>query len=459
MAIDCSDAKVRVGLRVIALVTGQTRNVISNLLLDLRNMSAIVQTGPATIKQNSVTGSGRSSLLVANLYAWVLLRLSRKTTSGSFIPQMDGLRFIAITMVILFHLNAYLTGKTTFYAHTAPHCDWLTRIALAGRHGVELFFAISGFILALPFAARYLTGAPAVNLRSYYLRRLTRLEPPYIVTLCAFAILGILIHPGAAPRFGAHFIASLFYLHNLIYAAPSTALGVAWSLEIEVQFYLLVPLLTLLFAVRNSVKRRLLMVGLIVLMEAAQTKLLLLSPRFGLSIFSYLQFFLVGFLLADIILLEWKTPARNFYWDIVAIAGWPVMYFCLQSDELTQWLFPPVIFVIYCAAFRGGWFSMMLSSRRITIIGGMCYSIYLIHYEVISAVGRFTKIIGTGLPDPIYLALQLAFVGVVIMFLCGLYFLLLEGPCMQRDWPQKLRQRVKGWLPSKPVKAEAAFAD
>lgn len=422
-------------------------------------MPPLVQTRSAKISRDFVSESGRSSSLFASIHVWVLRRLSRKTTSGSFIPQLDGLRFIALVMVILVHVNAYLTGKTTFYAHTAPHRDWLTCTVLAGSHGVELFCAISGFILALPFAAHRLRGAPAVNLRSYYLRRLTRLEPPYIVTLCAFALLGWLLHRGAAPRLGVHFLASLFYLHNLIYAVPSTVLTVAWSLEIEVQFYLLVPLLTLLFAIRSPAKRRLSIMGLALLVMAAQTKLLHLNPRFALSIFSYLQFFLVGFLLADICLLEWKTPAQKFYWDLVAIAGWPVMYLCLQSGLLTQWLFPLLVFLIYCAAFRGRWFPRMLSSRPITLIGGMCYSIYLIHYEVISAVGRFTKLIGKGLPDPLYLAVQFAFVGVAIVFICGLYFLLLERPCMQRDWPQRLWQQAKSLRPSKPVKAEAAFAD
>src|SRR5438270_8947414 len=109
---------------------------------------------------------------------WLLARLSRETSSGRFIPEMDGLRFVAISMVVLFHLNGYLTAKTAFYEHgPMAQRDWLCRAALVGSHGVELFFLISGFILALPFAAHHLAGAPAVNLQKYYLRRLTRLQP------------------------------------------------------------------------------------------------------------------------------------------------------------------------------------------------------------------------------------------------------------------------------------------
>jgi len=87
----------------------------------------------------------------------LLVRLSRETSSGRFIPEMDGLRFVAIAMVVLFHLNGYLTAKAVSpqYAFTA-RSDWITQVALVGFRGVELFFVISGFILGLPFAAHHI---------------------------------------------------------------------------------------------------------------------------------------------------------------------------------------------------------------------------------------------------------------------------------------------------------------
>lgn len=395
--------------------------------------------------------------LAPSYFARVLAKLSRETTSGRFIPQMDGLRFIAIAMVILFHLNAYLMAKARLYEHGAR--DWLCQTALVGSHGVELFFVISGFILALPFAAHRLGDGPPVGLRKYYLRRLTRLEPPYIATLLLLAGLMYWVRPANAPL-GSHVAASLFYLHNLIYGAPSTAMGVAWSLEIEVQFYLLVPLLTLLFLIRSVALRRTLIVTGAVIAVIVQTEFSGANSRFELSILGYLQFFLIGFLLADIFLIDWNVPPRwPMLWDAVSFIGWPALFLSLQSARLTHWLFPLIVLLLYCAAFRGRWTNRLLSLPWLTAIGGMCYSIYLIHYEVISAVGRFSKVIGEGLPNSVFLMIQFAIVGTAIVVICGTYFLILEKPCMKRDWPSHLWKRIRAALPRKSEEAESSFAD
>jgi peptidoglycan/LPS O-acetylase OafA/YrhL len=399
----------------------------------------------------------------ARYFERLVRSLSRETTSGRFIPEVDGLRFIAIGMVVLFHLNAYLTAKTGFYEHRVSNRDWLFHTALVGFHGVELFFVISGFILALPFAAHRLTGEPVVGLRKYYLRRLTRLEPPYFITLFLLMFLGLFFAAGSVSDLGPHLAASLFYLHNLIYGAPSTVLGVAWSLEIEVQFYVLVPVLTLLFTIRNTALRRLVIAGLALLVMATHERTLPQDPRLALSIAGYLQFFLMGFLLADVFLLDWRTPTQwPVFWDVVALAGWPLLFFSLQSETLTHWLFPLLALVLCCAAFRGRWTRRILSCRWVTAIGGMCYSVYLIHYAVISAVGRFTKVVGEGLPNPLYFSLQAAIVSLAIIVVGGSYFLVLEKPCMRRDWPQRLSECVRDALTprhTREAEVKVTFAD
>jgi len=374
-------------------------------------------------------------------------QLSRETTSGRFIPQIDGLRLVAIGLVILFHLNGYLVAKWPLHrAGSLSQSSWLAQVALVGFHGVELFFVISGFILALPFAAHQLHGVAPVSLRKYYLRRLTRLEPPYFVTLIVLFALAVVVQGKSAAELLPRLAAGLLYSHSLIYGAPN---GVAWSLEIEVQFYLLVPLLALLFAIQRRWLRRLVLTGLILATLAAQAMVMHPGSRAALSILAYLQFFLAGFLLADIFLTDWaEAPPPRFYWDAVTLAGWPVVVTMLRFYWFTGWLFPFAVLLLYCAAFRGPVSRQIFSNRWITVIGGMCYSTYLIHYEVISAAGRFTRNMAAAGPYWVYFPAQLVIISILIVLICGLYFVLLEKPCMRRDWPQRLWRRWQQWMDS-----------
>ena len=182
----------------------------------------------------AVTIPAQNSARRAAPFGRLLARLSRETSSGRFIPEMDGLRFVAIGMVVIFHLNSYLLASL-HDSGSLPRSDWLRPIALVGFRGVELFFVISGFLLGLPFAAHHLKNASPVSLRKYYLRRLTRLEPPYIVAMLGLFAVAVSIQGKTAANLYPHLAASLFYLHNLIFGSPSPAMGVAWSLEVEVR--------------------------------------------------------------------------------------------------------------------------------------------------------------------------------------------------------------------------------
>ena len=389
----------------------------------------------------------------------VLRRLSRETSSGRFIPEMDGLRFIAISMVVVFHLNGYLTAKTASYEHGARP-DWCYLLAVQGFHGVELFFVISGFILALPFAAHYLAGDQAVSLRKYYLRRLTRLEPPYFAAVFLLFALTAWVHPHFTGHVTGHLAATLLYSHNLLYGSASTIIGVAWSLEIEVQFYLLVPLLTRVYGICSRRLRRSVLILLVLAGIAARVTILSHGSRLELSILGYLQFFMIGFLLADIFVADWKgLPQKSFFWDAIAVLAWPLMLYGLRWPLFTHWIFPALLLVLGCAAFRGRVSRLFFSNPWITAIGGMCYSIYLLHYEVISAVARFTRYLGASLPNSVYLLLQFTLVGAAIVGFCGFYFVVIEKPCMKRDWPRQPWHRLKSAFAVRPASPSETFAD
>jgi peptidoglycan/LPS O-acetylase OafA/YrhL len=191
--------------------------------------------------------------------------LSRITSSQRvFIPQIDGIRFLAIVAVIAYHVRAIGSFHLTA-DHRAVEGDPVNDTFSIGHYGVMLFFAISGFILALPFARQFLGGLKKVSLRGYYLRRVTRIEPPYIIHLMVLALYCALVlrfqpsHPHLyhnkewAAYAAKHLVASLGYSNGFIFGTHPYPNIVLWSLEVEVQFYLIAPFLGWLFKITTSI--------------------------------------------------------------------------------------------------------------------------------------------------------------------------------------------------------------
>ncbi len=358
-----------------------------------------------------------------------MLNFRRITTQKQFIPQIDGLRFVAITSVILFHVHASLQHNGA--VHQAPFD--LDQVRVITKRGVELFFAISGFILGIPFASHYLRKAARVDLGRYFLRRVTRLEPPYIINLLVAAGFLVLVMHQRVREIAPHLAASMLYLHNIIYRSDSTINGVTWSLEVEIQFYLLVPLLACLFAIQRPGIRRPLMIALMFVWAVLTVRLA--GTPWQASIIYYLPFFLAGFVLCDLYLSRQELK-RSVAYDAIALCGWPLTWYLGATTGHV--LFPFIIVVLYLAAFRGPLCSAFFSNRIITDIGGMCYSLYLFHFLIISAVGRVTKSWHLGQNFWLYYFLQAVLILPVVLICCAAYFLLIERPCMDRNWPSKL---------------------
>jgi peptidoglycan/LPS O-acetylase OafA/YrhL len=388
----------------------------------------------------------------------LLGRFARETSTGRFIPQLDGLRFVAIAMVVLFHLNGYVASYSPVAFSTPPEHDRLSLLLVHGHYGVQFFFIISGFILALPFASHHIHGTRRVNLAAYFTRRLTRLEPPYLFSLVLFCALIVLVKGEAFRTLLPHLAAGSVYLHNIIYGTGNRLNGVAWSLEVEVQFYLLVPLLTKLFAIPGRLGRRSTMVGLGFVAILFQWLFVAGTGALALSIVSFLQFFLIGFLLADFYLCEWRTsPHHHWGWDIVAIFGVVFLPFVWAHVWSIRIVFPVLAFLLYYAAFRGVVAYRMLGNRWLVTIGGMCYTIYLFHYHIINfAFGRSKVWVFTNNFD-VNLLVQFLIIVPVVLGISALFFLLVEKPCMRKDWPQRLWMRVR-FSPKPPGQPQVAKA-
>lgn len=371
-----------------------------------------------------------------------MLQFRRITTQNRFIPQIDGLRFIAIASVVLFHIYA---GLETRSAIPVPGP---TNSGLAKR-GVELFFAISGFILGVPFASARLLHTPRVNLKQYFLRRLTRLEPPYIISLFVWAFIGLLLLHTPVAAIAPHFLASCIYQQNLIFGAFVAAVNpVAWSLEVEVQFYCLVPLLACVFSITDTRLRRGTIAALM-LISGVLSLPLYRTVHFHYSIAYYIPFFLAGFLVCDIY-LERVLSQRSILWDFLALLGWPLVWYL--GNSAGHVVLPFVIVVLYLAAFRGPVCSTILSRHMVTNIGGMCYSIYLFHFLVIYCVKHISYPLHIGHNFWFYYALQACIIVPLVLLFCGAFFVLIERPCMDREWPKKAWRYLRGVMGGESLK-------
>ena len=372
----------------------------------------------------------------------LLAPFARKTSSGRYLPEVDGLRFVAIAWVALFHMREHFFFEDPWQEIVGMNV--LGFLAHRGHFGVQLFFAISGFILSLPFAMHHLgmSNKPVV-VKSFYWRRVTRLEPPYVICLLAL----FLYHALHAPDLGAylseslpHLAASAGYLQQPIYSDWSTINHVAWSLEIEIQFYLLAPLICQVFRIASTIQRRLLFILSII------ASALFHETSNGL-LFRYLpgqlHYFLIGLLLVDFYLVTWnQEKSRHHWWDWLGLISWTLLpNWPLLRPFINDFL-PVLTFFAFAGTLRGNCLSSLFRIRWLTVIGGMCYTIYLYHITIFGCITHYLNI---QVGNPLSVGVNLAVTSLGVLFFSSILFLLIERPCMDPTWPAKLRKRFSQW--------------
>jgi peptidoglycan/LPS O-acetylase OafA/YrhL len=177
-------------------------------------------------------------------------RLAARPSTGSRLPGIEGLRGVAAGSVLVYH--CWLYGSPD--RRSAP-LGVLTGVMPHLALGVILFFALSGFLLYRPFAAAVLRDRPAPSISVYLRNRALRILPVYwVVLLLTGVVLEVALLRDGSSRLR---VASLtgqpgtltkdlllvqsYDPHTLL-----TGIGPAWSLVIEVAFYLTLPLLAVL---------------------------------------------------------------------------------------------------------------------------------------------------------------------------------------------------------------------
>ncbi len=183
-------------------------------------------------------------------------------TGRRYVPELDGIRGIAILMVAVFHFSAVFDAHGPFRI--------LRAIAIPGWSGVDLFFVLSGYLIT----GILLDAKTSPDyFRRFYIRRILRIFPVYYVALlfCFTFGRGLLLPAGEGDwRAG---LAYVFHVSNWLSlgAAELPNLNHFWSLAVEEQFYLVWP-----FAVYFLRRRDLVRTGVLLMVLAPALRFILL---------------------------------------------------------------------------------------------------------------------------------------------------------------------------------------
>jgi peptidoglycan/LPS O-acetylase OafA/YrhL len=390
----------------------------------------------------------------------LLSSLRRPTSHSEFIPVIDGLRFLAILPVVFQHLceRAIRISEERNMATTSDYA--LINLFPSGLLGVELFFVISGLIISYPFISAYFRGQRNPSVRNFYLRRVTRLEPPYFLVMVACYL--FLSFTGYVPEATHTFAAtstsletslasSLVYIHGLLFGGSPKLNPPTWSLEIEIQFYILAPII--LIAALRLRRLTAIVLGILVLIIGSIFASHLLEIQFGawhrVLLTKFLHLFLAG-ILVNLLVFGGLVPQRvpRAVWDAGFIVAIAILYMIdkCKGSMLSDAAQVPCYLILFLAAFEGAFLRHFLSLPWIFTIGGMCYTIYLIHLPILQAlIGIVMRasdfvsfipglLISAVVTTPILFAVSVAF------------FLLIEKPCMNPRWPLRLQNWLAGWV-------------
>ncbi len=383
----------------------------------------------------------------------LLAPFQRQTSSGRYLPEIDGLRCLAVFLVVLFHSHGFFTSgnepSTVPELLAAGPSEGLKHIphAMIGRgwFGVQIFFLISGLVLALPYAAHYLHGEERPLVKKYFKRRLIRIEIPYIIALTFFYILSFTLYQNGFMQRLPNYAVGLIYAHGLVYDGQhNPLLFVAWTLEIEVQFYLLVPLLCRIFALPKIPRRALLIIGILSIDQLFGGSFPALNDSIlQQSVFRQLNWFLPGLLLADLYLSPGLCRIRDAggtrWADLLGIPAW-LAVFTLIDFHFSLSPRPFVLLAAFWCILAGPTLGRIFRNRWLTAIGMMCYTIYLFHNFFIHTF------FGPHIIRPLqpYLegnwplaAIFICAMAVIIIILCGFIYLLVERPFARGKLPWK----------------------
>lgn len=173
---------------------------------------------------------------------------ARAKPSLKYVETCDGLRTLAVLIVAWFHIwqQSWLFPGLTVLGRDIS----LDPLVRSGYMWVDMMILISGFCLYLPWARRRYEGGKPPRTLDFYAKRLARIHPSYLLTIAVMFAVAAATHAYYSSAHMVRDLAShLTYTHMFFYDAyyASNLGGALWTLAVEMQFYLIFPLLARAF--------------------------------------------------------------------------------------------------------------------------------------------------------------------------------------------------------------------
>ena len=303
-------------------------------------------------------------------------------------PELDALRFFAFLGVFIFHA----APRTMDFYAAAGVPQWLGNLLIstfgAGAYGVDLFFALSAYLItSLLLRERAPTGA--LDLRGFYLRRILRIWPLYLAFV-AFAALAALVIP--EQRLPLHYVVGYCLLAGnwsyVLYGLPASFAIPLWTVSIEEQFYLAWPL-----ALRRASVRTMAIIAIGLLMFANLWRIWLAISATPVDVMEYNTFtrldpIALGILIA---LFSHRLPQFSRWQRVTLLCGsvatWIAVYgFSVSSNppQLSTWqlaLGHSLTAVASAAVLLSimGFQHAFLRNKILLYLGKISYGLYVLH--------------------------------------------------------------------------------
>jgi peptidoglycan/LPS O-acetylase OafA/YrhL len=333
--------------------------------------------------------------------------------SRDMIAALTGVRAVAAVWVVLFHFRTELVTLLPVLGPAMPFAE-------AGRVGVDLFFVLSGFILAYNYADAF-TNFQARRYARFLWLRLARIYPVHLATLVMLLVAVLVMRTwGMSPRPAEQYAADSVLTNVLLVHAWAgmdlTWNYPAWSISAEWFAYLLFPFVALVLPKVGSPRAA--VAGVLGCFAAMFTVFVVFPTHwpFPVPLVRVGGEFLAGVFLY---LVFRSTLGRGRRWSGIA----PLALGCLilvasgleSVGRSAIWSAPLCALVILALARGDGWLNRWLGSRGSVLLGQASYSLYMTHALCQLALVRVLPpeaIAGLGLP--VRVATVLCYLAVIL---------------------------------------------